>query len=117
MKTPLHILCAIAAALLLGGCKSITTRSDTVFFDAQGNKIATHTERTGSRGFFVKSESVKVQGTIEYTNTAPGFTVTEVKNFGADKIGSQGDAESIGAAGTAVGNVVKEAVKGVKGTP
>jgi len=107
MKKLIHII----PLLVLTACKSISTKSNTEFYDANGVKIAEHVERTASRGLFVKSESVKVQATITYTNEAPGFVVGETKVFGADKISSEAQADAIKAAGSAVGNNVGEAGK------
>lgn len=113
-----RILFLLPCLLLHTGCKSISTKSTTDFFDPQGKRIAQHTERTASRGLFVKSDSVKVQATITNLVNAPGpFSLTETKVFGADQIRSEAQADALQAAGEAGGNVIGAAVKAATGTP
>lgn len=104
--------CACAIALAATGCKSISTRSTTHFYDAQGEEIATRKEHTHSTGFFVKGESVSIQGTLEFTNVVaigdrPAILIGEKKTFNAGKITTATDAEAIKATGGAIGEAGK----------
>jgi hypothetical protein len=119
MKNLSFLLCATALALAVTastGCKSISTRSTTQFFDAQGNELATRKEHTHSTGLFVKGESVKIAGTLSFTNVIaiadkPAILVGETKSFNADKISSQADAEAIKATGGAIGEAANAVLK------
>jgi transcriptional regulator with GAF, ATPase, and Fis domain len=112
MKKISLLFSVLALAAVVSGCKSISTRSTTHFFSDSGQEIAQRKEHTHSTGFFVKGESVSIQGTLSFTNViavsnAPVILIGETKTFNAGKITTSTDAEGIKATGGAIGEAAK----------
>lgn len=112
----------IAAALLLAGCASTSTRSKTDYYGPQGQVVARELERTRRTTVGMKTEASRIEATMTRTNAVTlgdgtnsmTFSTQHGKVFGTQGFKTEGQPEVIKAAGDAVGTaagaILKKAV-------
>lgn len=94
------------------GCKTVTSSSVTTFYNEEGEKISTRKSKASSKGLFVKSDTVNLQGETTWTNeVGEAYIAHETKKFSVDKVSYDPDEDAIKAGGTSVGGVIGEAAK------
>lgn len=99
----------LALAICAIGCKSVYTYTTVKGYDANGNVVTQQKSKSKSIGFFVKSDSVNLQGegsNTNYVTTNGVFRFAESKKFSVDKYTADPDEAAIEAGGKSAGNVI-----------